>query len=145
MARLGGLGLALFSAATFGTSGTHSSACVVDGLRLVAGRRRHHPGRPPPRLLTGPALVQPRGRWAPLLRSLPAIVAFGLGRRRRLPAVLLQRCRAPVGQRGPAAGVLRHPAGGAVAVGAVRSQGPWGQRTVLGVVATSSAWPWCWT
>jgi len=71
-----GLGLAFVSAATFGTSGTFASALMVAGwtpgaavvTRIGVAAL----------ILTVPALVQLRGRWALLRRSLPAVAAYGL-------------------------------------------------------------------
>lgn len=71
-----GLSLALVSAATFGTSGTFASALMAAGwtpgaavvTRIGVAAL----------LLTVPALVQLRGRWALLRRSLPAVAAYGL-------------------------------------------------------------------
>src|SRR3954468_1378567 len=71
-----GLGLAVVSAATFGTSGTFASALMVAGwtpgaavvTRIGVAAL----------ILTVPALVQLRGRWALLRRSLPAVAAYGL-------------------------------------------------------------------
>ena len=71
-----GLGLAVFSAATFGTSGSFASALMASGwtpgaavtvrISLAAS------------FLTVPALIQLRGRWALLRRSLPTVLAFGM-------------------------------------------------------------------
>jgi drug/metabolite transporter (DMT)-like permease len=71
-----GLGLAVISAATFGTSGTFASALMASGwspgaavvTRIGVAAL----------LLTVPALAQLRGRWALLRRSLPAVAAYGL-------------------------------------------------------------------
>jgi len=71
-----GLSLAVISAATFGTSGTFATALMAAGwtpgaavvTRIGVAAL----------LLTVPALVQLRGRWALLRRSLPAVVAYGL-------------------------------------------------------------------
>jgi drug/metabolite transporter (DMT)-like permease len=72
----GGLGLAALSAATFGTSGSFATSLMDAGwtpgaavtARVAAAAL----------ILTGPALMQLRGRWAPLRRSLPAVIAYGL-------------------------------------------------------------------
>jgi drug/metabolite transporter (DMT)-like permease len=71
-----GLGLAAASAATFGTSGTFATslmssgwspgAAVVTRIGVAA------------LILTGPALVQLRGRWHLLRRSAGAVAAYGL-------------------------------------------------------------------
>jgi drug/metabolite transporter (DMT)-like permease len=71
-----GLGLAVLSAATFGTSGTFASSLMAAGwspgaavsARIAVAAL----------ILTIPALVQLRGRWALLRRSLPAVIAYGL-------------------------------------------------------------------
>jgi drug/metabolite transporter (DMT)-like permease len=71
-----GLALALFSAATFGTSGTFASSLLKIGwtpasavtVRITVAAL----------VLTIPALLQLRGRWAELRRALPMIAAFGL-------------------------------------------------------------------
>jgi drug/metabolite transporter (DMT)-like permease len=77
---LGGLGLALLAAATFGSSGAFGDALMSAGwsagaavtMRVVLAAA----------LLTVPALLTLRGQWRPLWRSLwvswPAIVSFGL-------------------------------------------------------------------
>jgi len=71
-----GLGLAALSAATFGTSGSFASslmdvgwtpgAAVTTRIGVAAA------------ILTGPALVQLRGRWQLLWRSAGAVLAYGL-------------------------------------------------------------------
>jgi drug/metabolite transporter (DMT)-like permease len=71
-----GLGLALLSAATFGTSGTFADSLMETGwtpgavvtfrISLAAV------------LLTGPALVALRGSWALLRQAAPSVLAFGL-------------------------------------------------------------------
>jgi drug/metabolite transporter (DMT)-like permease len=71
-----GLGLAVLSAATFGTSGTFASALMGSGWSPGAAVTARISIAA--LLLTGPALVQLRGRWALLRSSLPAIVAYGL-------------------------------------------------------------------
>jgi len=71
-----GLGLALLSAATFGTSGTFASALIGAGwspgaavlTRIAAAAL----------ILTVPALVQLRGRWALLRRGTGRVAAYGL-------------------------------------------------------------------
>lgn len=75
-ARGSGLGLAVISAATFATSGSFASslmsagwspgAAVATRIGLAA------------LLLTAPALLQLRGRWAALRAALPAVIAYGL-------------------------------------------------------------------
>jgi drug/metabolite transporter (DMT)-like permease len=70
-----GLGLALLSAATFGTSGTFATSLLDAGwspaaavtIRIGVAAL----------ILTVPALIQLRGRWALLRRSLPAVAAYG--------------------------------------------------------------------
>jgi drug/metabolite transporter (DMT)-like permease len=71
-----GLGLAVFSAATFGTSGSFASALMASGwtpgaavtVRITLAAL----------FLTIPAVVQLRGKWLLLRRSLPTVLAFGL-------------------------------------------------------------------
>ncbi len=71
-----GLGLAVVSAATFGTSGIFATALIGSGwspgaavsARLLVAALA----------LTGPALVALRGRWAQLRRSAPSVTAYGL-------------------------------------------------------------------
>ncbi|HEY2271241.1 MAG TPA: EamA family transporter [Jatrophihabitantaceae bacterium] len=71
-----GLGLALFSAATFGTSGTFADSLMNTGwtpgavvtARIVLGAI----------FLTGPGLYALRGRWHLARRSLRSVLAFGL-------------------------------------------------------------------
>lgn len=71
-----GLGFAALSAATFGTSGSFASALMGSGwtpgaaVTVRVGLAAL--------LLTGPALLCLRGRWALLRRSLPAIAGYGL-------------------------------------------------------------------
>jgi drug/metabolite transporter (DMT)-like permease len=75
-ARGTGITLAALSAATFGTSGAFASSLIDAGwtpgaavaARIVAAAL----------VLTGPALVQLRGRWGLLRRSIPTIAAYGL-------------------------------------------------------------------
>ncbi len=70
-----GLGLAIVSAATFGTAGTFAASLMATGwspgaavtARIVLAAA----------LLTVPALMALRGRWVLLRRGLPTIVAFG--------------------------------------------------------------------
>jgi drug/metabolite transporter (DMT)-like permease len=72
----GGLGLAALSASTFGTSGSFATSLMDSGwtpgaavtVRVGAAAA----------MLTVPALMQMRGRWALLRRSLPAVIAYGL-------------------------------------------------------------------
>jgi drug/metabolite transporter (DMT)-like permease len=71
-----GLGLAVLSAATFGTSGSFAASLMAEGwspgaavsvrIGLAAA------------LLTIPALLQLRGRWSLLRRNLPAVLGYGL-------------------------------------------------------------------
>jgi drug/metabolite transporter (DMT)-like permease len=71
-----GLGVALFSAATFGTSGTFADALMTSGWTpaAVVTTRIALAAL----LLTIPALIAVRGRWALLRQSAPSILAFGL-------------------------------------------------------------------
>jgi drug/metabolite transporter (DMT)-like permease len=70
-----GLGLAILSAATFGTSGTFASALIATGwtpgaavtVRVSLAAL----------VLTIPAVMQLRGRWTLLRANLPLIIAFG--------------------------------------------------------------------
>src|SRR3989442_8047428 len=71
-----GLGLALLSAATFGTSGTFAASLMAAGWSpgaAVAARIGIAA-----LVLTIPALVQLRGRWGMVRRSLPAVLGYGL-------------------------------------------------------------------
>jgi drug/metabolite transporter (DMT)-like permease len=71
-----GLALAIFSAATFGTSGTFASSLLKIGwtpatavtVRIGIAAL----------VLTIPALLELRGRWAELRRALPMVAMFGL-------------------------------------------------------------------
>lgn len=74
--RGGGSGLAILSAATFGTSGTFSSALLASGWTpaAVVTTRVAIAAL----ALTGPALAQLRGRWSLLSRSVGPLVAYGL-------------------------------------------------------------------
>ena len=71
-----GLGLAVFSAATFGTSGSFASSLMASGwtpgaavtVRISLAAL----------FLTVPALLQLRGQWALLRRSWPTVLAFGV-------------------------------------------------------------------
>lgn len=71
-----GLGLAVLSAASFGTSGSFAAALMRAGwspgaavtVRVSIAAL----------VLTVPAVVQMRGRWAVLRRSAPSVVAYGL-------------------------------------------------------------------
>jgi drug/metabolite transporter (DMT)-like permease len=72
----GGLGLAAVSAAAFGTSGTFAAALLDSGwtpggavvARIAIAAL----------VLTGPALVQLRGRWGLLRRSAGSVAVYGL-------------------------------------------------------------------
>jgi drug/metabolite transporter (DMT)-like permease len=71
-----GLGLAVLSAATFGTSGSFAASLMAAGWSpgsAVAARIGVAA-----LILTVPALVQLRGRWALLRRGLPVVIAYGL-------------------------------------------------------------------
>ena len=71
-----GLGLAVLSAATFGTSGTFASSLIAAGwspaaavlVRIATAAL----------MLTIPAVIQLRGRWAQLRRSAGRVAAYGL-------------------------------------------------------------------
>jgi drug/metabolite transporter (DMT)-like permease len=71
-----GLGLALLSATTFGTSGSFAASLMTAGwspgsavtVRIGVAAL----------VLTIPALLQLRGRWGLLRRDLPAVLAYGL-------------------------------------------------------------------
>jgi drug/metabolite transporter (DMT)-like permease len=71
-----GLGMAVLSATTFGTSGSFAASLMSAGwtpgsavtVRIGLAAL----------VLTVPALVQLRGRWALLRRDLPSILAYGL-------------------------------------------------------------------
>lgn len=71
-----GLGLALFSAAMFGTSGTFADSLMATGWTpgAVVTARVGVAAL----LLTGPAVFSLRGKWGTLRRALPAVSAFGL-------------------------------------------------------------------
>ena len=71
-----GLGLALFSAATFGTSGTFADSLMQAGwtpAAVVTARITLAAV-----FLTGPAVMSLRGRWSSVRGALPAILAFGV-------------------------------------------------------------------
>ena len=71
-----GLGLAVLSAATFGTSGSFAASLMAEGwtpaaavsIRIGIAAL----------VLTVPAVVQLRGRWSALRASLPAVLGYGL-------------------------------------------------------------------
>jgi drug/metabolite transporter (DMT)-like permease len=71
-----GLGLAVLSAATFGTSGSFAASLMATGwtpgaavaVRITLAAL----------MLTVPALLQLRGRWTQLRRSLPSVLAYGV-------------------------------------------------------------------
>jgi drug/metabolite transporter (DMT)-like permease len=71
-----GLSAALFSAATFGTSGTFANALMASGWSpaAVVTTRIGLAAL----LLTIPALIALRGRWGLLRQSAPSVVAFGM-------------------------------------------------------------------
>jgi drug/metabolite transporter (DMT)-like permease len=71
-----GLGLAVLSAATFGTSGTFATGLMAAGWSPAAAVTTRISVAA--LLLTIPALIQLRGRWGLLRRNLPAIAAYGL-------------------------------------------------------------------
>jgi drug/metabolite transporter (DMT)-like permease len=70
-----GLGLAVFSAATFGTSGSFASSLMAGWTPGAAVTVRISLAA---LFLTIPALIQLRGRWSLLRRSLPTVLAFGI-------------------------------------------------------------------
>lgn len=72
----GGLGLAALSAATFGTSGSFASSLMDTGWTPGAAVTVRVGVAAV--LLTVPALMQLRGRWGLLRRSLPVVIAYGL-------------------------------------------------------------------
>ena len=71
-----GLGLAVLSAATFGTSGSFASSLMAVGWTPAAAVTTRVGLAA--LLLTVPALLQLRGRWAQLRRSLPAVLGYGV-------------------------------------------------------------------
>jgi drug/metabolite transporter (DMT)-like permease len=71
-----GLALALLSAATFGTSGTFGSALIEAGWSPAAAVTARVSLSA--LLLTVPAVLQLRGRWALLRRDAAAVAMFGL-------------------------------------------------------------------
>jgi drug/metabolite transporter (DMT)-like permease len=71
-----GLGLAVLSAATFGTSGSFASSLMSSGWSPAAAVTVRVAVAAV--ILTIPALVQMRGRWGLVRRSLPALFAFGI-------------------------------------------------------------------
>ena len=71
-----GLGLAVLSAATFGTSGTFGTSLIDAGWSPAAAVLARIAASAV--LLTIPALLQLRGRWALLRREAGRVVAFGL-------------------------------------------------------------------
>jgi drug/metabolite transporter (DMT)-like permease len=71
-----GLGLAVLSAATFGTSGTFATSLMAAGWSPGAAVTARIGIAA--LVLTIPAVVQLRGRWDILRRSLPAVLGYGL-------------------------------------------------------------------
>lgn len=71
-----GLGLAVLSAATFGTSGSFAAALMASGWTPGAAVTTRISIAA--LVLTVPALVQLRGRWGQLRRSLPAVLGYGI-------------------------------------------------------------------
>ncbi len=71
-----GLGLAVISAATFGTAGTFASALIDSGWTPGAAVTMRVSVAAA--LLTIPALVQLRGRWGLLRRNVLPVLAYGL-------------------------------------------------------------------
>ena len=72
----GGLGIALLSAATFGTSGTFASSLIGAGWSAAAAVTARISVAV--LLLTIPALIQLRGRWRLLRRAAGQMVVYGL-------------------------------------------------------------------
>ena len=72
----GGLALAVLSAATFGTSGTFASALIGAGWSPAAAVLARIATSA--LMLTAPALLQLRGRWALLRRAAGKVAAYGL-------------------------------------------------------------------
>src|SRR4051812_24134561 len=70
-----GLGLAALSAATFGTSGSFASSLMAVGWSPGAAVTTRVSIAA--LVLTIPAVLQLRGRWALLRRSLPTILGYG--------------------------------------------------------------------
>jgi drug/metabolite transporter (DMT)-like permease len=75
-ARDAGLALAVFSAATFGTSGTFASSLLAAGWSPAAAVLARIATAAV--ILTIPALVQLRGRWGQLRRAAGKLAAYGL-------------------------------------------------------------------
>jgi drug/metabolite transporter (DMT)-like permease len=71
-----GLALAVLSAATFGTSGTFASALIGTGWSPAAAVLTRIAASA--LILTVPALIQLRGRWARLRRAAGRVAAYGL-------------------------------------------------------------------
>lgn len=71
-----GLGLAVLSAGTFGTSGTFAAALMAAGWSPGAAVTTRIGVAA--LLLTVPALVQLRGRWPLLMRNLATVAAYGV-------------------------------------------------------------------
>lgn len=71
-----GLGLAVFSAATFGTSGSFASSLMATGWTPAAAVTVRISLAA--LFLTVPALIQLRGKWSLVRRSLPTVLAFGV-------------------------------------------------------------------
>jgi drug/metabolite transporter (DMT)-like permease len=71
-----GLGLAVLSAATFGTSGSFASGLMAAGWSPAAAVTARIGIAAV--LLTVPAVLQLRGRWHLLRRSVPAVLGYGL-------------------------------------------------------------------
>ena len=71
-----GLVLAVVSAATFGTSGTFAASLIAAGWSPAAAVVTRVAVAA--LLLTLPALLQLRGRWAQLRRAAPQVAAYGL-------------------------------------------------------------------
>src|ERR1039458_1770361 len=71
-----GIALAVLSAGTFGTSGIFASALISSGWSPAAAAIARLAGSA--FLLTVPAVVQLRGRWALLRREAGKVVIYGL-------------------------------------------------------------------
>lgn len=71
-----GLGIAALSAMAFGTSGSFAGSLLATGW--TPGSAVTYRIAPAALVLAVPALMQLRGRWGLLRRSLPAVAAYGL-------------------------------------------------------------------
>ena len=110
-----GLGVALFSSAVFGLSGSFAKALLETGWTPGAAVTARLTGAA--LILAVPAIPALRGRWHQLRDNWLTVAAVRPHRRRRLPAVLLQRRVPALGRRRPAAGVPGAGAHRALALG----------------------------